>query len=131
MDTDIGALVVIAKAYFDAAYEMDADKFASVFHHSCSVTKLGEDGNVSVTPLEMWLAAVRNMKAPKQLGLERHDEILSIEVVRELALLKLKLQIPPRYMTDMLLCLKVNGTWKIVQKLVIMETRTHDAYCRN
>jgi len=35
--------------------------------------------------------------------LERHDEILSIDVVRELALLKLKLQIPPRYMTDMLL----------------------------
>jgi Putative lumazine-binding len=123
MDTDIGVLVATAKAYFDAAYEMDADKFASVFHHSCSVTKVGEDGNVSVTPLEMWLAAVRNMKAPKQLGLERRDEILSIDVVRELALLKLKLQIPPRYMTDMLLCLKVNGTWKIVQKVMTTETR--------
>jgi hypothetical protein len=123
MDTDFGAFVAMAKAYFDAAYEMDADKFASVFHHSCSVTKVGEDGNVSVTPIEMWLAAVRNMKAPKQLGLERHDEILSIDVVRELALLKLKLQIPPRYMTDMLLCLKVNGTWKIVQKVMTTETR--------
>jgi hypothetical protein len=123
MDTDIDALVSIAKAYFDAAYEMDADRFASVFHQSCSVTKVGEDGNVSVTPLEMWLAAVRNMKAPKQLGLERRDEILSIDVVRELALLKLKLQIPPRYMTDMLLCLKVNGTWKIVQKVMTTETR--------
>ena len=123
MDTDMDALVAIAKAYFDAAYEMDADKFASVFHHSCFVTKVGEDGNVSVTPLEMWLAAVRNMKAPKQLGLERHDEILSIDVVRELALLKLKLQIPPRYMTDMLLCLKVNGTWKVVQKVMTTETR--------
>jgi hypothetical protein len=122
MDTDMGALVAIAKAYFDAAYEMDADKFASVFHHSCSVTKVGEDGNVSVTPLEMWLAAVRNMKAPKQLGLGRDDEILSIDVVRELALLKLRLQIPPRCMTDMLLCLKVNGTWKIVQKLMTTET---------
>jgi len=29
---------------------------------------------------------VRTMKAPKQLGLERHDQILSIDVVRELAL---------------------------------------------
>jgi hypothetical protein len=123
MDTDIGALVAIAKTYFDAAYEMDADKFASVFHHSCSVTRVGEDGNVSVTPLETWLAAVRNMKAPKQLGLERHDEILSIDVVRELGLLKLKLQIPPRYMTDMLLCLRVNGIWKIAQKVMTTETR--------
>ena len=123
MDTYIGGLLDIARAYFDAAYEMDADKFASVFHHSCSVTKVGEDGNVSVTPLEMWLAAVRNMKAPKQLGLERHDEILSIDVVRELALLKLKLQIPPRYFTDVLSCLKANGTWKIVQKVMTAETR--------
>lgn len=123
MDTDIGSLVAVATVYFDAAYEMDADKFASVFHPSCSVTKVGEDGNVSVTPIETWLAAVRNMKAPKQLGLERRDEILSIDVVRELALLKVKLQIPPRYMTDMLVCLKVNGAWKIVQKVMTTETR--------
>ena len=123
MDTDMGALVAMAKVYFDAAYEMDADKFAAVLHHSCSVTKVGEDDKVSVTPLEIWLAAVRNMKAPKQLGLERRDEILSIDIVREVALLKLKLQIPPRYMTDMLLCLKANGTWKIVQKVMTTETR--------
>ena len=123
MDADIRALLAIAQAYFDAAYEMDADKFASIFHHSSSVTKVGEDGNVSVTPIEVWLAAVRNMKAPKQLGFERHDEILSIDVVRELALLKLKLQIPPRYFTDMLSCLKANGTWKIVQKVTTAETR--------
>jgi hypothetical protein len=123
MDTDIRALAAIAKTYFDAAYEMDADKFASIFHHSCSVTKVGEDGNVSVTPIEAWLVGVRSMKAPKLQGLERHDEILSIDVVRELALLKLKLQIPPRHFTDMLSCLKINGTWKIVQKVMTMETR--------
>ena len=49
--------------------------------------------------------------------------ILSLDVVREVALLKLKLQIPPRYFTDMLSCLKVNGTWKIAQKVMTMETR--------
>jgi hypothetical protein len=123
MDNDIRALRALAQTYFDAAYEMDADKFASVFHHSSSVTKVGEDGNVSVTPIEIWLAGVRSRKAPQLLGLERHDEVLSIDVVRELALLKLKLQIPPSYFTDMLSCLKVNGTWKIVQK--VMTTETH------
>ena len=123
MDTDYSALLAIAQTYFDAAYEMDAEKFGSIFHHSSSVTKAGDDGNVSVTPIEMWLAAVRNMKSPKQLGLERRDEILSIDVVRELALLKLKFQIPPRYLTDMLMCIKVDGTWKIVQKAFTAETR--------
>jgi hypothetical protein len=123
MDTDFRALLAIAQTYFDAAYEMDADKFASIFHPSSSVTKVSDDGNVSVTPIEMWLAAVRNTKAPKQLGLKRRDEILSIDVVRELALMKLKLQIPPRYFIDMLSCLKANGAWKIVQKVMTMETR--------
>ena len=123
MDTDMRALLALAQAYFDAAYEMDADVFASIFHHASSVTKVGEDGKVSVAPIEMWLAAVRNMKAPKQLGLERDDEILSIDVVGELALLKLKLQIPPRYFTDMLSCLKADGTWKIVQKVMTTQAR--------
>ena len=67
-------------------------------------------------------AAVRHMKAPKQAGLQRHDEILSIDVAREIASLKLKLQIQPRCFTDMLSCLKVNGVWKIVQKVMTMET---------
>jgi hypothetical protein len=121
MDTDTRALHALAQAYFDAAWEMDADRFASIFHHSSSVTKIGDDGNVSVTPIGTWLAVVRNAKAPKQLGLERRDELLSIDVVRELALVKLTLQIPPRHFTDMLSCLKVNGTWKIVQKVMTMK----------
>lgn len=118
MPTDIRALLSLAQTYFDAAYEMDADKFAAIFHRSSSVTKVGDDGDVSVTPIETWLAAVRTMQAPQQQGLQRHDQILSIDVVGELALLKLKLQIPPRYFTDMLSCLKVNGTWKIGQKVM-------------
>jgi hypothetical protein len=123
MSTDVRALLTLAQSYFDAAYEMDADRFASIFHPSGSVTKIGEDGSVSVTPLEQWLAGVRNMKAPKQSGLHRHDEILSIEVIREIAVLKLRFEIPPRLLTDVLSCLRVDGTWKIVQKLMTAETR--------
>lgn len=122
MSTEVRALLAIAQSYLEAAYEMDADKFASLFHVSSSVTKVGEDGNVSVIPVEGWLAGVRNMKAPKELGLERRDEILSIDVLKELAVLKLKLEVPPRCLTDVLSCLKVNGTWKIVQKVMTAET---------
>jgi hypothetical protein len=122
MDTDVRALRSLAQTYFDAAYEMDADKFASIFDPASSVTKVGDDGNVSVTPIAMWLAAVRNMTAPKQQGLERHDQIISIDVDGELALVKLKFHILPRYFTDMLSCLKTNGSWKIVQKVMTSKT---------
>lgn len=117
MDTDAPALRALAQTYFDAAYEMDAEKFASIFHPLSFVTKVAEDGNVSVTPIATWLAAVRNMKAPEQ-GFERDDQIISIDVESELALLKVKLRIPPRSFTDLLSCLKVNGTWKIAQKVM-------------
>src|SRR5882757_6529604 len=126
MDTDMRALVMIAQAYFDAAYDMDADKFAFLFHPSSSVSsvaRVGDDITVSVTPIATWLTAVRTLKAPRQLGLERHDEILSIDVVRELASLKVKLQIPPRYFIDMLSCVKIADTWKIVQKVTSVDSR--------
>ncbi|HEV2676161.1 MAG TPA: nuclear transport factor 2 family protein [Aliidongia sp.] len=122
MDTDVLALRTLAQTYFDAAYEMDADKFASIFHPSSSVTKVADDGDVGVTPIATWLAVVRNTKAPKQRGMERDDEILSIDVERDLALLKVKLQVPPRHFTDLLSCLKVNGTWKIAQKVMTSKT---------
>lgn len=123
MDADIRALLTLSQVYFDAAHEMDAAKFASIFHPSSSVTKIGDDGNVSVTPIETWLAAVRNMKPPKQTGSVRDDHVLSVDVTREMALLRLKLQVPPRRFTDMLSCLKENGTWKIVQKVMTAETQ--------
>ena len=118
MNTDMHALLTVAQTYLDAAYEMDADKFASIFHPSSSVTRIGDDGNVVVIPIGTWLAAVRNMQAPKQQGFERDDRILSIDVAGELALVKLKLQVPPRRFTDMLSCLRHQGTWKIVQKVM-------------
>ena len=122
MDIDVRALRTLAETYFDAAYEMDADKFASIFHPLSFVTRVADDGDVGVTPLAMWLAVVRNTKAPKQSGLERDDEILSIDVERDLGLLKVKLQVPPRQFTDLLSCLKINGTWKIVQKVMTSKT---------
>jgi len=122
MDTDIRALAAIAQIYCDAAYEMDAEKFGSIFHPSCSVTRAGEDGKVTVTPIETWLSGVRGMKAPQLQGLERHDEILSIDIVGELAVLTLKLQIPPLRFTDVLACLKGDGAWKIVQKVTFLQS---------
>ncbi|TBR40412.1 MULTISPECIES: nuclear transport factor 2 family protein [Dyella] len=122
MNSDVSALRSIAQAYFDAAYEMDAEKFAPLFDSSSSVTKIGANGNVSVTPIATWLDAVRNARAPKEQGFQRDDHVLSIDVEKDLAILKLKLQVPPHAFTDMLSCLRVNGTWKIVQKVMTSST---------
>ncbi|MGO1000220.1 nuclear transport factor 2 family protein [Lysobacter sp. CA196] len=117
------ALRALAQVYFDAAYDMDAEQFQSIFHPLSAVTRIGDDGEVSAMPIETWLGGVRNATAPRKLSLERKDEILAVDVSDHLALIKLKLQMPPRHFTDLLSCLKVQGTWKIVQKVMSVDVR--------
>lgn len=117
------ALRALAQNYFDAAYDMDAERFRTIFHSLSAVTRLGDDGEVSVMPIETWLVGVANATSPRELKLERKDEIVAIDVSGDLALVKLKLQMPPRHFTDLLSCLKVQGSWKIVQKAMTVEVR--------
>ncbi len=116
-------LRVLAQVYFDAAYDMDAERFQAIFHPLSAVTRIGDDGEVSVMPIETWLAGVRNATAPRKLKLERKDDVVAIDVSDNLALVKLRLQMPPRYFTDLLSCLKVQGAWKIVQKVMSVDVR--------
>lgn len=123
MDSEVQALKALAQTYFDAGYNMDADAFASIFDPLSAVTRIGDDGGVIVIPIATWLDVVRSAQSPRKLQLERKDEILSVDVEGNLAFIKLKLQMPPRYFTDILSCLKVRGEWKIVQKVMTVEVR--------
>ena len=110
-------LAALAQTYFDAAHDMDADKFTSIFHDAAFVTRKGENDTVVVTPVAAWLDIVRTLESPRETGAERKDQILSINLVRDMALLKISLRTPPRQVTDLLSCFFLNGRWLIVQKV--------------
>lgn len=114
---DMAGLAALAQTYFDAAYDMDADKFASIFHRASCVTRRGENDAVAVTPIADWLDMVRAMTSPRQAGAERQDRIVAIHIVRDMALLQLRLRIPPREVTDLLSCFRIDGQWRIIQKV--------------
>lgn len=116
------ALLGLANTYFDAAYAMDADQFSTIFHPHASITRGDDRGGVVVTPVAAWLDAVRGMESPHQTSETRRDELLSIELSGHMAVLKLRLRLPPRIVTDLLTCLHVNGRWQIVQKVFSAET---------
>jgi hypothetical protein len=118
---DVEGLIGLAKAYFDAAYTMDAEKFATIFDPSASVTRRDDQGGAVVTPIAKWLDIVRGMPSPRDAGSTRRDEILSVSVTGELALLTLRLRLPPREVTDLLSCFYLNGRWQIVQKVFAAE----------
>jgi hypothetical protein len=119
---NIDGLVALAKTYFDAAYAMDADKFATIFDPAALVTRRGDGSSVVVTPVAAWLDAVRSLTSPQDAGAVRADQILSIAMTRDMALLKLRLRIPPREVTDLLSCFYLNGRWQVVQKVFAAET---------
>jgi hypothetical protein len=119
---NIDGLVALAKTYFDAAYAMDADMFAAIFNPSALVTRRGDGDSVVVTPIAAWLDLVRTLTSPQDAGSVRVDQIISIAMTRDMALLKLRLRIPPREVTDLLSCFYLNGRWQIVQKVFAAET---------
>jgi Putative lumazine-binding len=117
------AITAVIQTYLDGLYEGDADKLAAAFHPTSALTGC-TDGNIQITPRDAWLTAVRGRPSPKSQGAARGDEILSIDVAGPtMAFVKLRCQIPPRYFTDQLSLLMIDGRWQVAQKVFQTETR--------
>lgn len=114
---DRKAIEQSVQTYLDGLYEGDAEKLASVFHDTSALT-YEQDGKLTVLPRDLWLKAVRQRGSPQSKGLARDDTILLIDQAGPTtALVKVKCQIPPRYFTDYLSLLKVDGRWVVAQKV--------------
>jgi hypothetical protein len=123
MTTDRAAIEAATQTYFDGLYEGDADKLASVFHPT-GVLTFEQDGKLVELPLAKWLDWVRSRPSPKANGFAREDAILVLDQSGPTtAFVKVKCQIPPRYFTDYLSLLKIDGQWKVAQKVFATEMR--------
>ena len=121
---DVGSIKGVIQSYLDGLYESDADKIAGAFHQTSALTSISDDGELQITPRDQWLDNVRARPSPKQRGLPRHDEVLSIDLVGPaMAYVKLRCAIPPRFFTDQLSLLKIDGRWQIAQKVFMTELR--------
>lgn len=123
MSDDTVQIEAAVKTYLDGLYEGDTEKLASVFHSTSRLT-YEEAGKLTLLPRDQWLELVRGRPSPKSRGLARHDEILQIDQASPtMAFVKLKCAIPPRFFTDYLSLLKIDGKWQVAQKVFATETR--------
>jgi hypothetical protein len=123
MSDDQAAIEAVVKTYLDGLHEGDADKLASVFHPT-SVLTYEQDGVLAPLPRDKWLEGVRSRPSAKSQSLPRHDGILLIDQSSPTsAFAKVKCAIPPRFFTDYLCLLKVEGRWQVVQKVFATEIR--------
>jgi len=121
---DVKIIEGVIQSYLDGLYESDADKIAGVFHPTSALTSVTNDGELIVTPRDKWLDKVRARPSPKQQGLPRHDQVLTIDLISPtMAYVKLKCAIPPRFFTDQLSLLKIDGRWQIAQKVFMTEMK--------
>ncbi|HEY6510506.1 MAG TPA: nuclear transport factor 2 family protein [Burkholderiaceae bacterium] len=118
------AIEQAVQTYLDGLYEGDADKLASVFHETSALT-YEQDGKLTVLPRDQWLKWVRERGSPSSKGLARDDAILQVDQAGPTtALVKVKCQIPPRYFTDYLSLLKIDGRWVVAQKVFATVVRS-------
>ena len=123
MSQDRAEIEAVVQTYLDGLYEGDVDKLAAAFHPTSSLT-YEENGVLTPLPRDRWLEAVRDRPSPKSRGLPRHDRILQIDQASPTAaFVKLQCAIPPRYFTDYLSLLKVEGRWQVAQKVFATERR--------
>ena len=121
---DIKLIEGVIQRYLDGLYENDASKIASAFHPTSALTSVNDDGKLVITPRDRWLEKVRARPSPKQRGLSRHDQVLSIDLIGPtMAYVRLKCAIPPEFFTDQLSLLKIDGSWQIAQKVFMTEVR--------
>jgi len=123
MTNDLADIRAAAQTYLDGLHEGDADKLASVFHPTSSLT-YEQGGQLKPLPRDEWLASVRSRPSPKARGLPRHDEILQVDQSSPTsAFVKVRCAIPPRYFTDYLCFLKIDGRWQVAQKVFATELK--------
>ena len=123
MAGDIEAVEKVVWTYLDGLYEGDTGKLAQAFHEVSHLYSVS-DGGVADVPREKWFEFVKGRASPKSKGLKRTDRIVSVDLSGpETAFVKLECSIHPRYFTDYLTLLKLNGGWKVVSKTYRTDVR--------
>ena len=112
-------IIDIVKRYFDGLYEADTQKLRGIFHPDVylKAPSLRRD-------LENWLEAVANRPIPKEQGQAYQFKIISIEIVKDQAMVKLDCPLYEYQYIDYLGLLKENDKWLIVNKMYT-DTREH------
>lgn len=123
MAGEIEAIEKVVWTYLDGLYEGDTGKLGQAFHEVSHLYSMS-DGGVADLPREKWFEFVKGRPSAKSKGLTRTDRIVSIDLSGpETAFVKLECSIHPRYFTDYLTLLKLNGGWKVVSKTFRTDVR--------
>lgn len=111
-DNEFELVNAIVQDYFDGLHNGDVTKLRAIFHADAFLKAPG-----SRRSLEQWLSAVASRPVPSKQGRPYEFKLLSIEVIKDQAMVKLECPLFEHRYIDFLGLLKEDGHWKIVTKM--------------
>lgn len=117
MDRRYAAIVEVLTAYFDGLYLSDTETLSQVFHPDASYVCASETPLVNLGMAE-YLPIVAGRRSPASRGEARRDRIVGIEFAGPTtAFARVNCAIGPKYFTDFLTLVLVDGRWRIIAKV--------------
>jgi 4-oxalocrotonate tautomerase len=113
-------IVAMLNKYFEGFYNSDVRTLREVFHPNCHLYTAG-DGSLADDDMETVYARVAKRledgEGPSNNNAPRYDRIMTIDMSGpECAFAKVRIAIAPRYFTDYLTLIKLDGDWRIITK---------------
>ncbi|HZO00083.1 MAG TPA: nuclear transport factor 2 family protein [Burkholderiales bacterium] len=105
------------KPYFDGLYESDTRKLALIFHPA-AIYACATSGELLRLNMDDYFKLVDKRPSPASRNEVRRDAIVSIEFAGPVtAFAHVKCAIGPKYFTDFLTLIHVDGRWQIIAKV--------------
>lgn len=116
-DQPYTAITAVLQDYFDGLYHSDTRKLRVVFHplatYSCATER-----PILHMGMSDYFALVDKRPAPAASKQVRRDRIVSMEIAGpDAAFVRAECQIGPRFCTDLLTLVRVEGRWQIMAKV--------------
>ncbi|ROZ64962.1 nuclear transport factor 2 family protein [Ramlibacter sp. WS9] len=103
--------------YLDGLYHSDTARLRRAFHPEAHYF-CATDGELLHLDMATYFPIVDKRPSPASQGHARTDRILSIEFAGPVtAFVRLECSIPPKFFTDFLTLVKLQGRWQIVSKV--------------
>ena len=117
MNAPFNAVIAVLQDYFEGLYRRDTKILRKVFHPQ-AIYACASDGTLLALRMEEYFAVVDKRPSPASRDEARTDRILAIDFIGPLtALARVQCSILPKYFTDSLTLVLVDGRWQIISKV--------------
>lgn len=114
---DLAGVTATLHTYFDGLYHSDTGRLAQVFH-PLAIYCCATEGPLLHRSMAEYFPIVDQRPSPASRGQARLDRIVSIEFAGPVtAFARVECAIAPRFFTDFLTLVRLDGRWQIVSKV--------------